>query len=86
MSRHCLLPKIASEEYCCVYGYLRLCKARGESYAEMAKSMKVSYWTIKYNFRKMREEKFVCQQYSDCMKSSIEEVEALIASTPKPEE
>lgn len=65
------VAKVLSEGYCCIPGYLRLCKARGENVTEMAKNLNVSPDTIWYHQRKSEK----CQGFSDCMGKQIEEIE-----------
>ena len=66
-----LIAKITSEGYCCIPGYLRLCKARGESAVDMAKNLEISPDTVWYHQRKGES----CKNYSDCMKDVIDEIE-----------
>jgi len=70
-----LAAKVASEEYCCVHGYLRLCKARGETPKSMAENLGVSPHTIWYNYRKLFAGNLTCAHHSDCMLPTIEEIE-----------
>jgi hypothetical protein len=65
-----IIAKVASEGYCCMAGYLDLCKARGEAAPAMAKNLAVSKDTIYYHYR--RDHK--CQNYSDCMQDTIQEI------------
>lgn len=76
MSNHVLFAKVASEEYCCMHGYFRLCKARGEKIAGMAENLDVSFWTMKYNDQLYRRKKHPCMNYQGCMVPQIEEIEA----------
>lgn len=74
-----LIAKVMSEGYCCIPGYLRLCKARGEAVADMAKNLDVSPDTIWYHARKNTP----CQGYSDCMQEQITAVEAIPKASGK---
>jgi hypothetical protein len=75
MTFHTLLPKIALEGYCCVNGYLRLCRARGESLKSMAENISIPYQTLWYNYGQLEKGNRPCKQYSDCMGPIIEEIE-----------
>jgi len=75
MSNHVLLAKVASEEYCCLHGYFRLCKARGETNEAMAANLNVSVWTLIYNYRQYQKKRHCCQKYSECLLPQIEEIE-----------
>jgi hypothetical protein len=66
-----IFPKVASEGYCCLYGYIGLCRARGETKAQMASWLKVGFWTMKYHFRLFNSGRHQCQGYSDCLKPII---------------
>lgn len=70
-----LMPKVASEGYCCINGYLRLCRARGETKKSMAEFLGISFWTIKYNYRCLKRGEHKCQNYSDCLSPVIEDIE-----------
>jgi len=70
-----LAAKVASEGYCCVHGYLRLCRARGESPKDMAENIGNSPHTIWYNYRKLAAGTLHCQNQSDCMLPIIKEIE-----------
>lgn len=74
-----LIAKIASEGYCCIPGYLRLCKARGEETKAMAANLNVSPDTLWYHLRKNAQ----CQGFADCMKGVIDEIEAARSTEPK---
>jgi len=80
-----LLPKIAAEGYCCIHGYLRLCKARGESRKNMVKWIKISPWTLAHNYRMLAQGKRPCANYSDCMIPIIQELEASQPTAPAQE-
>ncbi len=70
-----LLPFVASEGYCCIHGYLRLCKARNEQQKEMADNAGLSLRTIKYAYQHLREGRHECQRYSDCLSPIIKDIE-----------
>lgn len=42
--------KLVEEDYCCLYGYLALCRARGERTLDMAKNLGVPSRTIRYHY------------------------------------
>lgn len=67
--------KIQSEGYCCIKGYLGLCKAREEKVPDMAENIGLSKHTIYYHIRKGAE----CQKQQTCMQQIIHEVEKLVA-------
>jgi hypothetical protein len=72
MTKVALLPKILSEEYCCIYGYISLCQARGQTVKSMALYLGVSKDSI---WRKQREIKTgtrACQKTEDCLKPVIQ--------------
>lgn len=69
-----LVARIHSEGYCCLNGYLRLCKARGEKPAEMADNIGMSADTLWYRYRKLDEGKIKCQKRGDCMTPIIDEI------------
>jgi hypothetical protein len=70
-----LLAKIQSEGYCCLNGYLRLCKARGERPVAMAQNFRIRPDIIWHHFRRLDQGKIACQQYSDCLGPIIEEIQ-----------
>lgn len=77
--RRGVLAGVLSEGYCCIYGYLRLCKARGEKPEQMAENLGVTKKPI-YRFYKLMEEpnsRITCQRWKSCMKADIEAVEKL---------
>lgn len=69
-----LLARIYSEEYCCLNGYLRLCLARGETVANMAKNIGMSKDIIWYHIRQMKAGKNVCAKKADCLTPVIDEI------------
>lgn len=70
-----LLAQIQSEGYCCLNGYLRLCKARGETPMSMAFNFKIKPDIIWYHYRRMAQGRLECQQYSDCLSPIIDEIQ-----------
>jgi hypothetical protein len=80
-----LSAKVSSEGYCCLNGYLRLCRLRGETVEGMAKNIGMSADTIWYHYRKLDTELAVpnapvCMKQMDCMKPVIDIIES--DSTP----
>lgn len=75
-SNSTLFPKIISEGYCCLHGYLGLCKARGEKKPEMAAWIGVCKRTIFYNYELMEKGKRPCMKQHDCMLPLIQEIQA----------
>ena len=76
-----LTARVISEGYCCIRGYLGLCKARGEKPKDMAKNLGTSPDTIWRHYRWDRP----CEQRKDCMQVIIKTVEELIADEKKPQ-
>ena len=71
-----LTAKVVSEGYCCLHGYLRLCKARDEKVRDMAKNINISPDALWYHYRNTRHNCGpVCQRFSDCMGSVIQIIE-----------
>lgn len=70
MSNHILKPLIDSEGYCCLHGYLKLCRHRKETHKEMANNLGVARATISYNYTQMCDNRksHRCQGKEDCMK------------------
>lgn len=69
-----MMPKVASEDYCCIYGYLRLCRARGETRDSMAEFLGVSPETIKNHYRRLKTGEHKCHRYGDCLGPVIEDI------------
>ena len=69
-----LEAKVASEGYCCVNGYLRLCKARGESTPAMADWLGLHRFRVYHYLREMKKGNCKCMNRSDCLNSIIEEI------------
>jgi hypothetical protein len=76
-----LLSKLEGD-YCCLYGYLRLCHARGEKPDEMAEHMgDVAGSTIRYHYVIIRRgyipKSHRCHKKGEqCMLPIVEELEA----------
>lgn len=70
-----LMPKIASEGYCCIFGYLRLCRVKGETRNSMAEWIGVSPETIKNHYRRLKRGEHSCQEYSECLIPVIEDIQ-----------
>lgn len=73
-----LKSKIYSEGYCCLYGYLALCQARGETVENMAKNIGMSKDIIWYHLRKFKDEAVPnppkCMRIKDCLDPVIQEL------------
>lgn len=74
--KHWLIARIASEEYCCPHGYLRLCKARGETAKGMAENIGLSKNTIFYWYRRYKENRVHCARVQSCLMGPILEIES----------
>ena len=75
MSRwYVILPKIYSEGYCCMYGYLELCKARGETSNGMAENLGIKPHTLRHHYRQLKKGECTCEGKTDCMKALLEEI------------
>lgn len=65
---------VYSEGYCCQYGYLMLCRARGETPKSMAEFSGVSKRVIWTKYRDIEDGLLTCAGRKDCMKPVIEEI------------
>lgn len=74
MSKAQLRPKILNEGYCCIYGYLNLCKARGETIKSMAAFLGVNK-SVLWDCTRKKGKKHVCQQTSECLQPIILEIQ-----------
>lgn len=85
MSNNHLVPLVASEGYCCLYGYLKLCRERGEKPKDMAKNMGVAHSTIVYNYGKIADgrKSHTCRKLPECLMPTILEIRAT-ATPPSP--
>lgn len=70
-----LVAKIYSEDYCCLYGYLKLCKARGERVEDMAANIGVSPDALWYHYRRLSIGAVQCSKLSTCMQPLLKEIE-----------
>jgi len=66
-----LFPKLVNEGYCCMHGYLGLCKARKETPVSMAKFFSIHPWAIRYHYRQQKLGRHKCQNHPDCLKGVI---------------
>jgi len=71
---HNIHAKIASEGYCCMYGFLSLCKARGQTPSTMMPFLGLSRLTFYYHDKKLKNGVYTCSGKSDCLKPIIEEI------------
>lgn len=71
-----LLAKIQSQGYCCLKGYLELCRARGQKATDMAPYIGISEHTLWYHYRRLDAGKMTCKRFSDCLKPVIDEISA----------
>jgi len=71
-----LLDLIYSEGYCCLHGYLRLCKARNETVKDMAENIGLSKLALWYHYREYAQNRRPCTKKPDCMLPIILEIEA----------
>lgn len=69
-----MMPKVASEGYCCIWGYLRLCRARGETKKQMAEWLGVSVNTLKNHYKRLNSGEHRCFGYSECLRPVIEDI------------
>jgi hypothetical protein len=72
MSNEVLKTLVASEGYCCIRGYIKLCLSRGETPSSMAEHMGVAASTITYNISRLRDDKRThrCVQCEGCLKEA----------------
>jgi hypothetical protein len=68
-------PKAFSEGYCCLWGYLKLCRARGETRKSMSEFSGLSVETIKNHYRRLKRGEHSCQEYPDCLRPVIEDID-----------
>lgn len=73
-----LLNAVYSEGYCCLNGYLRLCKARGETVKGMAENIGFTKLAIWYHYRELNAGRRPCAGHCDCMDGLIKEIEGEI--------
>lgn len=72
--RDVLLGKIYSEGYCCMWGYLTFCRAKGQGTRSMAEWQGVSIDAIRHHYRRLQANEHVCQKTSECIKPDIEAI------------
>ena len=72
--RKILAPALFSEGYCCRWGYLSLCKARGEKQVEMASFLNVPRGVVKDAYYFLRLGRYSCQGNADCLSAVIEDI------------
>jgi len=80
---HSLRARILSEGYCCVYGYLELCRARNETPTGMGENIGLPAHTIRHNYRCLKKGNRACANKPDCLKPTIEEI---LLNPPAPRE
>ena len=73
--RDVLLGKIYSEGYCCMWGYLTFCEAKGQSSRSIAEWQEISIDAVRHHFRKLRAGDHACQGISSCTKPDIEAIQ-----------
>jgi len=71
---HNLRAKTISEGYCCVWGFLALCRARNQSPASMMQHLGLSRLTFYYHDRKAQKGGYSCENRADCLKPVIGEI------------
>jgi len=71
---HNIHAKIASEGYCCVWGFLNLCKARGQTPSTMMPFLGLSRLTFYHHNRKLKNGLYSCEGKPDCLKDAIAEI------------
>jgi hypothetical protein len=79
MSNVILEPLIDLEGYCCMHGYLKLCKFRGQKPEDMAKHMGVASSTIRYHYTMLvlNKKNHRCLGSGSCMKEDFTASERL---------
>lgn len=76
MPKHALLTALAEDEYCCPYGFLKLCRLRGEKKPGMVLAYKINFWTLKHHYRLLKRGQHECQRYpSICLRPVIEDIQ-----------
>lgn len=76
---HNIHAKIASEGYCCVWGFLNLCKARGQTPSTMMPFLGLSRLTFYHHNRKLQNGLYTCEGKPDCLKETIEQIRAEVS-------
>lgn len=67
---------VYSEDYCCPYGYLELCRARKETPKGMADFSGIPLGVIWARYRDVQDGKITCARKKDCMKPLIDSLKA----------
>ena len=71
MGNDTLKQKVAEEGYCCLRGYLDLCRSRGETPDSMGEFIEVAGSTIRYHYAQCRltfvPKSHRCKGAEDCM-------------------
>ena len=70
-----LLAKIQSDGYCCLKGYLELCRARGQNSVDMGRFIGISEHTLWYHYRRLDAGKMTCKRFADCLQPVIKEIQ-----------
>lgn len=78
-----LESKALAEGYCCIFGYLRLCKARNERVKDMAKFINMGPNVIWRHYRLLKAGEHMCKTRSDCLNGVIQTIEAENAAAQK---
>lgn len=82
--RKILAPALFSEGYCCKWGYLSLCQARGERQVDMAKFLNIPSGRVRDAYYFMRKGKYKCLANGECMRGVIEELKTSEQTPPQP--
>lgn len=85
MSQDKVAPQIEGD-YCCMKGYLDLCKARGQTHFSMAVFLGVRRRTVTYHYQKLRAGEYVCPGGEGCLREVIEAISSVATLTPLPPE
>lgn len=71
---HNIHAKIASEGYCCIWGYLKLCEVRGQKPSDMMPFLGLSRLTFYHHKRKLDNGVYSCERKPDCLREAIEQI------------
>lgn len=71
-----LVSHLAEVGYCCPWGYVALCQARGETISSMAREARLPRETVRFYVHKAQKRQTACLGRSDCLKKVIEEIKA----------
>ena len=72
--RKILAPAIYSQGYCCKWGYLTLCRVRGEKQVDMASFLNIPKGVVKDGYYLLKKKGYRCQNNSGCLSPVIEEI------------